>query len=447
MQERLYIELVGCLSEKGFSLDELVIKVKQVVSKEGAAGVVELLMMLLMMYDEIVSRRLSDGESFAWFTPCCEWPQYEFHGKRKRGFRTAIKGIQIYWTRLRCCRCGSTPIPLRDLLGIEPYQRKTAELEHVVMETVSETAYRRTTKHLETIGHIPVPKSTAHRWVMESDCDEISVDKKTVQTLIPDGTGYKRRPDPDKGINNRGELKVVMGVLDNGVMVPFGAWSDISWEEIGEQIRNGTTATPVAENLMTDGEVHLSEAFADLANNQGRCHWHMINDLSHPMWRNGAALAERRTAQKQLAGILGIEVPAEDYRKVPEEEKHEIEESVREAEGKVEQLAGELSARGYSDAAIYLRNAKDKLFTHIRFWLETGLLPTRTTSIVERLMRELGRRLKKIAFGWSPRGVAKIARIILKRITSANEWELCWKRRLRLDGNVVIVLCCVKVAQ
>ena len=68
-------------------------------------------------------------------------------------------------------------------------------------------------------------------------------------------------------------------------------------------------------------------------------------------------------------------------------------------------------------------------------------------SIVERLMRELRRRLKKIVFGWSTCGVAKIARIILKRTTSANEWEQYWKRRLRLDDNVVIVLCGVKAAQ
>ena len=35
--------------------------------------------------------------------------------------------------------------------------------------------------------------------------------------------------------------------------------------------------------------------------------------------------------------------------------------------------------------------------------------------MIERVMRELGRRIKNIAYGWSDRGVTKIARIILKR--------------------------------
>ena len=32
-----------------------------------------------------------------------------------------------------------------------------------------------------------------------------------------------------------------------------------------------------------------------------------------------------------------------------------------------------------------------------------------------------------------------MARIIIKRITSAGEWEAYWRKRLRISGNVVLV--------
>jgi len=440
------MEVIGSLSEKGFSLDELVLKVKQVLDEKGEPGIVGL---LLMVFDESLFRRLTTENAEGWRPrPCCQSPRYEFLAKRKRSFRTSVGHVQISWTRLRCRRCGKTVIPLREFLGVAPYQPKTAELERVVAQTVSETNYRRTTKELALVGDIPVPKSTAHRWVMQSDCDEIRTDGKVVDVLFADGTGYKRRPDPEKGLSNKGELKVAMGIRRDGVVVPFGCWSGLSWEEVGKAIRGNTVPAEIPTNahdrpaqiLMTDGERELAQGLADLANDQARCQWHAVRQLYHPMWRQGAKQKEYQEAQGRLAGVLGIEVPAEDFKLVPEAEKEQIAQSVQQAEEGVEKLACELATKGYSEAAIYLRNAKDKLFTHIRFWLKTGLLPTRTSSLIERMMRELGRRLKKIAFGWSERGAAKIARIILKRITSAAEWDEYWTKRLRVENNVVVVL-------
>ena len=52
-------------------------------------------------------------------------------------------------------------------------------------------------------------------------------------------------------------------------------------------------------------------------------------------------------------------------------------------------------------------------------------------------MREVARRLKRIAFGWSPNGAAKMARIILKRFANPAQWQRYWRKRLRLDENNV----------
>lgn len=52
-------------------------------------------------------------------------------------------------------------------------------------------------------------------------------------------------------------------------------------------------------------------------------------------------------------------------------------------------------------------------------------------------MRELGRRLKKIAYGWSDRGAVKIARIILKKFTNEKEWNDYWSKKMNIIGKVV----------
>ena len=60
--------------------------------------------------------------------------------------------------------------------------------------------------------------------------------------------------------------------------------------------------------------------------------------------------------------------------------------------------------------------------------------------MVERVMRELGRRLKKTAYGWSDKGATKIATIILKRFTNAKAWEDYWQNKMNCVGNVVSTL-------
>ncbi|MFH1731149.1 MAG: hypothetical protein ABIF82_05815 [Planctomycetota bacterium] len=56
MQKTLSLELAACLSDKGFSLDELVVRVKNLFEQEGMAGIVAL---LLSLFDEELALRLA----------------------------------------------------------------------------------------------------------------------------------------------------------------------------------------------------------------------------------------------------------------------------------------------------------------------------------------------------------------------------------------------------
>jgi len=45
----------------------------------------------------------------------------------------------------------------------------------------------------------------------------------------------------------------------------------------------------------------------------------MVHDLDYTIWQESTSNQERRTTQKQLAGILGIELPEEDFEQIAEE--------------------------------------------------------------------------------------------------------------------------------
>ena len=75
------------------------------------------------------------------------------------------------------------------------------------------------------------------------------------------------------------------------------------------------------------------------------------------------------------------------------------------------------------------------LFGHLRLWLETGIVCPRTTSIIENLIRELVRRLKKIGWNWSDAGAERMGRIVMIRRYDPEAWEEYWKERMNLQGR------------
>lgn len=431
------MELVSAVSENGFSLDELVVKTKLLFEQKGMSAFVSFV--LALVEETLLVDLCSGKKSWPW-SQCCATPCLKVHDRRARSFRTSVGKVDIQWRRVICRQCGHMFIPLEKMLGIEKYQSKTAELEKMVTEIVSEQSYRRSSAHLETIGEIPVPKSSLHRWVMQSDCDEIETPDETLDLLFVDGTGYKRKPDLEQGHNNRGEVKVALGVRNDGAVVPIGTWSGERWDAISKQINEhrNNPDEPFAKLLISDAEPGMAEAFANMINGEQRCHWHAIHDLDYMMWIDKAGKGERRDTQYQLRNIIGIDVPQEDIQHVSQEEKAELTKQIEDAEEQIQRLAESLYGRGYDKAATYVRRMKNNLFTYLKFWMLSGLISPRASSMIERMMREIGRRLKRMAFGWSEKGAAKMARIIIKRFTTADQWDAYWKQKLRINDNVLL---------
>ncbi|MBC8456820.1 MAG: hypothetical protein H8D67_02340, partial [Deltaproteobacteria bacterium] len=74
-----------------------------------------------------------------------------------------------------------------------------------------------------------------------------------------------------------------------------------------------------------------------------------------------------------------------------------------------------------------------QLFANIEIWLETGVIAPKTTSLLERVFREI-RRLKRIAWGWSDTAVTNFSKMLMIRQYSRDKWEQYWKDKLGIKG-------------
>ena len=77
---------------------------------------------------------------------------------------------------------------------------------------------------------------------------------------------------------------MVIGITQSGKIFPLGACAGARWEDINQQWKEQEMKFPDGSILICDGELGLSEAFAEYASEQQRCHWHINRDLYYAMY-------------------------------------------------------------------------------------------------------------------------------------------------------------------
>ena len=211
------------------------------------------------------------------------------NGSFERRIGTSSGEFKMVFGRFCCSRCGKTFAPLAKFIGLGRYQIETHKLEKLVVEAASGTNYRRAVNDLERDGKLPVSFHTAHGWVMRSDCDEIKISPQTVGSapiqIMPDGTGFK-----GSGIDGqarKGDLKVVIGILQQGNIFPLASKAGSTWKDITDEWDGNKIKFKDGSILICDGELGVAESFADYATEQQRCHWHSKWDLYHMMYQDG----------------------------------------------------------------------------------------------------------------------------------------------------------------
>jgi len=102
-------------------------------------------------------------------------------------------------------------------------------------------------------------------------------------------------------------------------------------------------------------------------------------------------------------------------------------------------LVSEFEDRGYEKGATYLKNSVNYIFSHIELWLENGIISPKTTSLLESIIRQVGRRTKKIGARWSDSGIEKVVKIFLKKTYESKDWEKYWEKRMGISDGLLSI--------
>lgn len=403
---------------------------------------------ILKWYDDLIAERLSQTKGY----PSKERKGLGRHiqkgsaeerfcrGRkvRKRGYREHPRHISTVFGHLKlpiriveCCKCGVYYSPLLSALGIGRYSRKEVNFEHEVIEAVIDTNYRR----LIDGRSIDISLGGIHNIVVGSDIDknfQESVSVKDLSAIMADGTGFKKK----KG--HKGELRAVIGLTKEGRVEPLGTYTDREWSEIEVDIkRRIKEAGPWNIPFIYDGEPGLDDFLADVAESH-RCSWHAPRGVYHALWEDGLKKKDSKSVTDKIKQLIGIELPENEYEILKEEDKAEVGTKYENSKAEIKALIETFREKGYTHGTAYLVNLSERLFTNIELWLKTGVIAPKTTSLLERVFREIGRRLKRIAWGWADKSVTNLSKMIMIRQYSRDKWEKYWKYKLGINGHFEI---------
>jgi len=399
------LRINASIKDFDFSFDEVLLELVKMFNKGGIVKVVELIfnwisIILAQNFESLILPNLEK---------CCSNPSFNKHGYTSKTMKTTLGKIKVTPQRLRCKHCGKSVNPFNEFFQLKN-RTWSYEFEKLALETIKDQSYRRSSKQLEATGLISASKNQIFRMVRKSDFKKqnVVVDQD-LKALMADGTGYKPWHEDSKK-----ELKIVLGVNNFDQLVPIGAWIRSSWKQIGRELykRNRKTKKlapkKLATVLVSDGDERLIKGLKKLTHHQQRCQWHVARNFKYPFqYQDKGSKEDARVYTNQIWELLN----STNFNKIQfdedmsiDERKLKVMEEVWKAEKEINELEVTLKKDKFSKAATYLKNAKEQLFTNVRYLIKTGEELPKVTSRIERFMRELARRMKRIAHNWSEDG-------------------------------------------
>ncbi len=452
MEQKIHITLRFNLASGKVDLNEIVYKLKQLQNPL----MLKVLETILTGYDDLISERLSRTDIY----PSKERKGLGRHLRRddsqerfcrgrkirKRGYRKDNRRLATIFGQLdlrlrvaQCCNCDAYYSPLLNALKVDRHARRETNFEHEVIEAVIDTNYRR----LIDGRSIDISLGGIHNIVVGSDIDETFQEPVSVEDLsaiMADGTGVKQQE------GRKGELRTVIGVTKAGHVEPLGCFTNTEWPQIERTIKERIKeAEPYNIPFIYDGEPGLDDFLCDAAESQ-RCTWHGPRGLYHCLWQDGLKKKDSQPETDKIKHLIGIELPEGDFEILKEEDKEQVKGQYESSKSEIRELIKTFREKGYRHGASYLENLSDRLFTNIELWLKTGIISPKTTSLLERVFREIGRRLKKIAWGWSDKTVTNLSKMIMIKQYSRDKWEQYWKEKLGIKGYFNIEIGAVKLS-
>lgn len=322
---------------------------------------------------------------------------WRLRGRRRRRLKTLVGELSLPLVQVTCGSCGKTRAPVAHLLGLREYETMASSLEQRALERAFETSYRRSVRAVESCAGVRISASTLHRRVQRRAAELQLRADPDAEVVLADGT--KVRAGRRKELE---ELRMAVQVLGRqeqearprarlrllGLEVGLGGWPRV------------LQPAPSTQVVVTDAELpvraHVRDRYPGARHQQ--CEWHIGHTLNWSLRVDGVRVAERKARRAELRKILWGEAPLAQRR------------------ADYEAFVASLCASPTSQKQ--LRQAR----AHILF---EPASKERTTSLLERQMREVDRRAWNGA-RWSESGLGNLLRLSFARTHNPDDYQRLW---------------------
>jgi hypothetical protein len=317
-------------------------------------------------------------------------------GKRLRKLKTSSGELEFPLKQVTCRDCRRTWSPFARMLGLLPRQRIAEELERKLVECVIDLPYGKTCALAGAWLGVRVSPKTLHRCVQERGSRVRFTPAEPTAVVLADGTKVPAGPS-ERGMEVRFSFQILGRHEEHGrpvVEKRIAGW--------GAGVGSWRDALPpgiATESLVTDREKGLPELlrerFPDLRHQH--CEWHLGHTLSHLLYLDGLGVKARRPLKSELAKIVWGK-------------------TTRDRRGAYAAFCAKLAC--YPKAHTMLTDASENV-------LFDKPSSERTTSVIEREMREINRRTD-VGVRWSERGVNNLLKLRAAKRINKDDFERVW---------------------
>ena len=360
-------------------------------------------------------------------------------GFRRRGSRSRPRRLFTRMGRLSLrlaqvgCSCGRRFAPLLQLLGVEPGARLAPGLARRAVALATQTSFAKATDHLKVETGLAPSVRTIRRLVRRSGerCDLTMPrsDLEQVPAILVDGTRIPAGPRLGrKHWNARGvELNIACAVMKRD---QSGRRPKAKLEIVGATVGERWRALEPAIRACRDPGIVVSDGDWEIQKMLGRavpqvphqlCTFHIHHDVRHRLWRDGVAFQSRgEIADGLLLPILNA---------------HSQNSRLKALQSALDLAVG----NGWKHTAGHLGRSGERVSTWRsvkygnRAWRMDGRSqPEHTTSVLERVMREVNRRIDCAGNRWTVPGARAMVNLLLASRYEHPQWRGLWKDH----GNV-----------
>ena len=346
---------------------------------------------------------------------CTAGEGFRRRGRRRRVLFTRIGRVELALAVLGC-RCGHRFTPFLALLGVARGRRLAPGFERRGLELCTELPYRRAAQALCRESGTAPSERTLRRLVRAAaarcDLRRPRADLGALDAVLVDGTrvraGAKKRLRDDRGL----ELNIALALRGRdqkgrAQLELLGVALDRGWSSLIRPLR----AARAAQIAVHDGEVAIARTLERALPGvpQQICTFHLRDSFDHRLWQDGLAFSARRALARVWGNALEYAPDATT------------------ASAALAAMRMMAERHRWRRTDVHLRT----ISPHATTWLELGT-STHTTSLLERVMREVNRRVDPVGVRWSRAGAGAIIDLLLARRFRHPDW-----RRLCEDSGSV----------